>query len=46
MEKESKAAEEISALVNYVQAVRFHGFEQADSKLALQSFEAIQWEHT
>ena len=31
-EKESKAAEEISALVNYVQAVRFHGFESAESE--------------
>jgi hypothetical protein len=31
-EKESKAAEEISALVNYIQAVRFHGFEQAERK--------------
>ena len=30
--KESKAAEEISALINYVQAVRFHGFELSESK--------------
>ena len=33
-EKESKAAEEISALVNYVQAVRFHGFDAAESECA------------
>jgi len=31
-EKESKAAEEISALVNYVQAVHFHGFDQAEGQ--------------
>ena len=28
--KESKAAEAISSLVNYVAAVRFHGFEHAE----------------
>ena len=28
--KETRAAEAISALVNYVAAVRFHGFEHAE----------------
>ena len=36
--KASKAAEEISALINYVQAVRFHGFELSESKHNLQYF--------
>ena len=30
--QESRAAEEISMLVNYVQAVKFHGFDRAESK--------------
>ncbi len=39
--KESKAGEEISALVNYVQAVRFHGFEQAESKSLTKRYDCL-----
>ena len=42
--KESKAAEAISALVNYVAAVRFHGFEHAECKCRF-NVEIILWNY-
>ena len=35
--KESEAAEELSALVNYIEAAPFHSFEYAESKSSVQS---------
>ena len=42
--KETKAAEAISSLVNYVAAVRFHGFEHAERECEF--VDKISWSYS